>query len=52
LYNKQDNLYIKHKDDRKKRLINHDELQLLIGKQFYVVSDDRTAVPWSEQLVK
>ena len=52
LYNKKGNLYIKHKDDRRKRLINHDELQLMKDKQFYVVSDDRTAVPWSEQLVK
>jgi len=31
------NVYIQHKDDdRKKRLLNHDEVQLLRNKEFYV----------------
>jgi hypothetical protein len=52
LYNKKGNLYIKHKDDKRKRLINHDELQLMMNKQWYVVGDDSTAIPWSQQLIQ
>jgi len=31
------NIYVQHKDDdRKKRLLNHDEMQLLKDKEFFV----------------
>jgi hypothetical protein len=47
------NLYIKHmKDDRKKRLVNHCELQLMKNLQWYVKGDDSTAIPWSQQLIQ
>ena len=42
LTNVKGNIYIRHNhDDRRKRLMNHDELQLLKDKKFYVVGDER-----------
>ncbi len=50
LTNEKGNLYVRHlPDDRKKRLINHDELQLLKEKKFYVKdTDDLT--PYTQNL--
>jgi len=50
LTNDKGNLYIKHMSgDRRKRLINHDELQLLKSKQFYI-KDIETPKPYTCQL--
>jgi hypothetical protein len=47
------NLYIRHTgDDRKKRLVNHCELQLMKEHKWYVKGDDSTSIPWSKQLIK
>jgi hypothetical protein len=50
LMNHKGNLYMKHmSEDRRKRLINHDELQLLKDKLFYIKDTD-TPMPYSRQL--
>ena len=37
LTNVKGNIYVRHNhDDRRKRLINHDELQMLRDKKFYI----------------
>jgi hypothetical protein len=41
LTNVKGNIYVRHNhDDRRKRLINHDELQMLKDKKFYVFGDE------------
>ena len=42
LTNVKGNVYVRHNHcDRRKRLINHDEMQLLKDKKFYVAGDER-----------
>ena len=41
LTNIKGNIYVRHNhDDRRKRLINHDELQMLKDKKFYLPSGE------------
>jgi len=53
LLSKNDNIYVQHEDDdRKKRLLNHDEIQLLKDKKFQVVSGNETWESYLTSLFK
>jgi len=51
LINVKGNIYTKHRDeDRKKRLLNHDEIQLLKDKKWYVFSDNANWQSYTKSL--
>jgi hypothetical protein len=51
LTNVKGNIYVRHNhDDRRKRLINHDELQMLKDKKFYIAGDDASWESYTNSL--
>jgi len=53
LTNRKGNIYVKHShDDKRPRLINHDEIKLLMNKKFYILGDNGNWPSYLTSLVK